>query len=39
VSIADYRLLVTANGVKRETPLTDEVARAAALHEYCGIVI
>ncbi|CAA9548288.1 MAG: N-hydroxyarylamine O-acetyltransferase [uncultured Thermomicrobiales bacterium] len=39
VSIADSRLLVTANGVKRETPLADEAARAVALREYCGIVI
>lgn len=39
VTLSDRRLIVTANGVREETDLPDEAARAAALKEHFGIVL
>ena len=38
-TLSDQRLIVTAEGVRQETPLTDEVAVDAVLRERFGIVI
>ena len=39
VTLSDRRLIVTANGLREETDLPDEAARAAALKEHFGIVL
>jgi N-hydroxyarylamine O-acetyltransferase len=39
VTISDRRLIVTEDGVRRETPLADEAARLAALREHFGLVL
>jgi N-hydroxyarylamine O-acetyltransferase len=39
VTIADRRLIITAGGVRRETPLADEAAAGAALREHFGVVL
>ena len=38
-TVSDRRLIVTTDGVRRETELPDEAARAAALREWFGIVV
>ena len=37
VSVTDDRLIITAAGVKHETPLADAAARRTALRRYCEI--
>jgi N-hydroxyarylamine O-acetyltransferase len=39
VTVSDNRLIVTTNGVREETELPDEAARAAALREWFGVVV